>query len=193
METPTPAPVRRPSLRPRWVLAGVTAAAVVAVAVAAGWGDQAPRTTPHIAASASATASGTGQPAGPSGDVYGPNASLKCVEEYTDKNLAKRAFAFDGAVTAIGKPDRDGLYVPVTFQVAHWYRGGSGAAVVVEMLVPDRETTVESTPFRVGSRLLVSGQARFSGDPTKDPVAWACGFTRWYAESDAAVWQRAFA
>ena len=53
--------------------------------------------------------------------------------------------------------------------------------------------TVESTPYyEIGSRLLVSGEPRFGGSPMTDPVAWACGFTRWYTPADARTWQDTF-
>jgi hypothetical protein len=60
------------------------------------------------------------------------------------------------------------------------------------MFAPDEVTSVENTGYAVGSRLLVSGEPRFGGAALDDPIAWACGFTRWYNEADAQTWEQAF-
>lgn len=190
MET-TKAPVSGPR-RARWALAGVATVVVVAV----GWAMVASRDRqvagPTTSTEASASTQATASP-GPRGDIYGPNDGFKCVEVYSENTLAKRGFAFDGTVTSIGRQaSPDMPYVPVTFNVSTWYRGGKGATVVVGMLSPSVNSSVHTVPFRIGSRLLVSGEAQFSGDPAKDPIAWACGFTRWHTDADAEIWRRAF-
>jgi hypothetical protein len=38
----------------------------------------------------------------------------------------------------------------------------------------------------------VSGEPRFGGAPLNDPISWSCGFTRWYNEADARIWDQAF-
>ena len=60
------------------------------------------------------------------------------------------------------------------------------------MLPPDVSTTVDNTTYAVGSRLPVFGEARWVGSPMDGPVAWACGFTRWYSQAEAQSWDQAF-
>jgi hypothetical protein len=143
-------------------------------------------------------------PDGRSGDVF-PGHAASCVEEYSAATLARRAFAFDGTVTGIGPSPNDDPawpsgggpdpYVPVTFTVNRWYRGGDGATITVAMLPPSPSTSEIDTgngSYQVGSRLLVTGEPRWGGRPLDRPVAWTCGFTRWYTAADAAVWDDVF-
>jgi len=136
-------------------------------------------------------------PSGPSGEVsFASNIEMSCVEAYSAETLQHRDFAFAGTVVRIGDvPDDAGSasYVDVGFTVDHWFRGGSAATVTVAMLPPVATTSVDSTTYRIGSRLLVSGEPRWDGPPLHDPIAWACGFTRWYTEADRTDWERAFA
>lgn len=115
----------------------------------------------------------------------------RCVEEYTARAVAHRAFAFDGTVTGIGSDRNDLGYVPVTFTVNDWYRGSSTETVTVDMAPPQstvHETSVSGGTYEVGSRLLVSGEPRWGGQAMADAIGWGCGFTRYYDASTAASW-----
>ncbi|MFC7245294.1 hypothetical protein ACFQO7_22705 [Catellatospora aurea] len=188
MDTTSNSPA--PPARRTWRIAAITAATLAAAAAAfaisglPGRGDQPPAAVAPTAAASPA----------PSGDVFGGAAS--CVEQYSPDTLAQRAFAFDGTVLAVGTADpakaEQFPEVPVTFQVHHWYRGGDGDQVTVAMLPPGGLTSTGRAGYGIGSRLLVSGEARFGGKPLDDPVAWSCGFTRWHNPADAQTWQQAF-
>lgn len=170
------AEVRRRVRRRRWVIggSGVTAAATLGVAL--------------VAAALGASTPGEG--------------GASCVEAYTPGAVATRAFAFDGAVTAIGPGTTDradavlGL-VAVTFEVREWFGGGTGETVTVDMFPPgpdQPDQASESAPsYGVGTRLLVSGEPRWGGEPLQDAIAWTCGFTRYHDEATAAEWRSAFA
>ena len=100
-----------------------------------------------------------------------------CVERYSASAVSGRAFAFDGTVTAIG----DGA---VTFEVAEWFVGEGPASYTVRMRPPTKSGMSESSPsYFVGTRLLVSGEL------DGDPIAWTCGFTRYFDEETAAAWR----
>jgi hypothetical protein len=131
--------------------------------------------------------------------------AASCVYEPTPDNLAMRAFAFDGTVTAIdtaaedAPPDGDDLgYARVTFAVERWFTGGAAPEVVVQMSPPLEVPVVaqddEGGPsYRVGTRLLVSGEPRWGGpDPLTDPVVWGCGFTVYWDAQTAQAWERTF-
>ena len=45
--------------------------------------------------------------------------------------------------------------------------------------------------YQIGTRLLVSGTPRWGGAPLADPIAWGCGFTRYYSRATAAEWSTA--
>lgn len=167
----------------RWALslvAGTAAAVAAFVAFGVGWDGSRPE-----------------PPASGSVDVFaGHQAPQSCVESYTPEALARRAFGFDGTVAGIGSAaSTAGLpdgYVPVTFKVHRWFRGGAGATVVVTMPRPEGSSGQDSAAYRIGSRLLVSGEPRYGGAPLADPIAWACGFTRSYTPGEAAAWGEAF-
>jgi hypothetical protein len=87
-------------------------------------------------------------------------------------------------------------YVAVTFTVHEWFHGGSGGTVTVDMWPPAEgpETTQVpdgewGSPYAVGTRLLVSGEPRWGGEPLGQAVAWTCGFTRYYDEATATQWR----
>jgi hypothetical protein len=148
-----------------------------------------------VAGSGSPAAEPSVTPTAAQGDVFGGSGLMSCIEEYNVPNLARRRFAFDGEVVGIGKgpvrKDPFHLYAPVTFRVNRWYRGGTGERVTVAMLYRS-SPSVDNPTFGVGARLLVSGEERWGGAALTDPIAWPCGFTRWYGEADAADWARAF-
>ena len=127
------------------------------------------------------------------------SGELSCVEAYSPATLRERAFAFDGTVTqVVPKPDAGGLpLAAVTFDVHEWFRGGDGATVTIEMTPPapvNRPGMSEIfESYGVGTRLLVSGEPRWPGRTPPEPIAWACGFTRYYDATTAAIWREAFA
>ena len=125
------------------------------------------------------------------------SAMASCVEQYSPTTVAGLAFAFDGTVTEIGpgRTDRPGQgalgYAGVTFEVTEWFHGGDGSTVTVDVSAPtDVVVSGEDVPsYAPGTRLLVSGQPRWGGAPLDDPIAWGCGFTRYYDEATADRWR----
>lgn len=121
------------------------------------------------------------------------------MEQYTPAAVAGRGFAFDGTVVEIGpgtsnKPGRGQLdTVAVTFKVNEWWRGGSGSTVTIDMGPPAAPSAHAETgaAYGVGTRLLVSGEARWGGKPLDDPIAWGCGFTRYHDTQTAEAWRNA--
>lgn len=126
--------------------------------------------------------------------------AISCVESYSPQALAGRAFAFDGVVVNVGPSvtDRGGdgdLGLPgVTFEVREWFTGGGADTVTVDVQAPFAGSAEASDPayaYGIGSRLLVSGEARWGGSPLEEPIAWACGFTRYHDRDTAADWRDA--
>ena len=125
--------------------------------------------------------------------------TVSCVESYTPSAAVGLAFAFDGTVESVAaaRTNRTGKgyldLVAVTFTVNEWFAGGSGASVTVDMPPPNNvSTTDEAVPsYEVGSRLLVSGQPRWGGKALEDPLAWGCGFSRYYDPRTAISWRAA--
>jgi hypothetical protein len=90
-----------------------------------------------------------------------------CAFEYTEATLAERSWAFDGTLIAVGTvgDSRMGSVPSATFDVKHWYRGGSSQHVTVQF---EMGTTSELVPeVASGTRLLVSGEPRWGGQPTR--------------------------
>lgn len=119
-------------------------------------------------------------------------AGADCVEGYSPAAVAQRSFAFDGVVLSVG-PSVSGRRgyaksnLPgVRFEVVEWFRGGTDdKTVTVDMQIPSDE-------YEVGTRLLVSGEARWGGNnPLAFPIAWGCGFTRLFDDSTASAWRSA--
>ena len=83
----------------------------------------------------------------------------------------------------------------VIFEVREWFSGGRGDTVTVDVEPPTRgsEDLAPGYAYGVGSRLLVSGEARWGGSPLKSPIAWGCGFSRYYDSETAMAWRDAFA
>ena len=84
-------------------------------------------------------------------------AAGSCAFEYTEATLAERSWAFDGRLIAVGNVgDSRTRNVPsATFDVKHWYRGGSSQHVTAQF---DMGTTSELVPeadsgTRLGLRL----------------------------------------
>lgn len=130
----------------------------------------------------------------PTSDSAGDAMAASCAQEYSIDTLADRDFAFDGRVSEIDRTAAAGFddgYVDVTFAVHEWFRGGTDDTVRVEMLDPDVTTSMDGPAFAVGTRLLVSGEPRWGGEPLDAAVAWTCGFTRAYDSDTAAQWRAA--
>jgi hypothetical protein len=128
------------------------------------------------------------------------DASASCVESYAPEAVAARSFAFDGEVVKIGpsvsdRGDGGDLDLPgVTFDVHEWFKGGHEDTVTVDMQPPSTDSAPsedEGDAYGVGSRLLVSGEARWGGAALDQPIAWACGFTRYYDPETATAWRDA--
>ena len=124
------------------------------------------------------------------------STSALCVETYSPETLANRSFAFDGTVTSIEErvdPKLEGENESswVTFDVHEWYLGGSEPTVSIWIDGLNLETSVGTITADVGTRLLVSGEPRWGGEPLEDPLAWTCGFTQPWSESAAEEWKAA--
>lgn len=143
---------------------------------------------------------GPNQIKSPSGAL--PDAgSASCVESYDPLAVRGRAFAFDGEVARVGPSvsDRgDGTDLGlsgVTFTVREWFLGGRGDTVTVDMPPQSQvsDPSSEQGPiYGIGSRLLVSGESRWGGrSPLAAPIAWTCGFTRYYDQDSATEWRDA--
>jgi hypothetical protein len=125
-----------------------------------------------------------------------PDSQLySCAFSYSRRTLGGLAFAFDGTVAAVGGPISRGPRLQiagaaVTFHVHEWFRGGAGDSVRIGMESPDAEDGPPA--YQVGTRLLVGGQPLFGKAPLDDPVAWGCGFTRYYDADTAQAWREVF-
>lgn len=169
----------------------VTAMTVLASTGLLGWRSQPPPTASNPTQTSEQTQASPQQ-----GDAFGTGVEASCPEQYSPQTLAGRALAFDGTVLSIAErpsaTEGADPYVPVTFAVTRWFRGGHGDRVTVAMFPPEAHTSVGNSSYRIGSRLLVSGADRWGNAQLSDPIAWPCGFTRWYTQADANVWEQAF-
>ena len=166
------APTRRAGWQQRAVLAvgGLAALAVVAIgsfAVLGGGGD--------------GSGDGGQVPADqvdgePTLDPAGGGASGSCLA-FSPEELRLRQHAFHGEAT-------DVTDTAVTFEVIEWYsaEGESPITLVVDTALSS--DTYRDFDFAEGEEYLVSGDAEF---------AWGCGYTRPYSESEAEIWEAAFA
>jgi hypothetical protein len=126
-------------------------------------------------------------------------ANGSCAFGYSPRELARRAFAFDGTVTAIGpahsdRPNGVLTHVGVTFTVNEWFSGGSGQTVVtVDMSSPHGYLVWAgyAPAYEIGTRLLVSAEHRWGGTTMADVIAGGCGFTRYYDPMAADEWRAA--
>lgn len=149
--------------------------------------------------------SGPDGPQDPTADRRGPlpdGGAASCVESYDPNAVMGRAFAFDGVVVAVGdsvsdRGDEADLGLPgVTFEVREWFSGGRGDTVTVDVQPPTTGSTESADPgyaYGVGSRLLVSGEARWGGSPLESPIAWGCGFSRYHDPETGSAWRDALA
>ncbi len=185
---------------PPSVVAGAAALAALAVALPnLSWGGS---TGGDPAALPSSGTVATAAPLTPTktGPLLGSGAA-DCVEDYNLKNLTGRDFAFDGTVVAVRSAvdarndDGDVVYPDATFKVNEWYRGGTGPTVTISMQTPGDVGDVrgrEGSGYGIGSRLLISGEPLHGGKPLERPVAWSCGFSRYYDTDSAGAWRTAF-
>jgi len=146
-----------------------------------------------------------GELGNPTADRRGPlpdGGAIRCVESYAPAAVSERGFAFDGVVADVGPPvsdrgDEADLGLPgVTFEVREWFSGGRGDTVTVDMQLPTTGSDDPSDPeyaYGVGSQLLVSGEPRWGGSPLESPIAWGCGFSRYYDPGTATAWRNALA
>ncbi len=122
--------------------------------------------------------------------------SANCVQAYDEYAIRERAFAVDATVVAIGPARGEDPYVEVTLRVLEAFAPPTGldpgTEVQVSMLPPGT-ATVDTATYNIGSRLLVSGEPRWGGEPLDEPTAWACGFSRTYNTDTAAAWRAAVA
>lgn len=131
-------------------------------------------------------------------DEGGPlpdGGAASCVESYSLETLQNRDFAFDGIVVRMGPSvsdrgdDGDLNLAGITFEVREWFVGGDSGEVTVDLQTVGEGTAEEDLPFRVGTRLLVRGEPRWGRVPMDSPIAWGCGFTRYYHEETAKAWR----
>lgn len=168
--------VGRGSARRWWIAAGAAAAAVaVTVAVLVLSADPASRPEPPT----------LGAPESPIG-----GGMASCVEPFTVENLSEREFAFDGVIRSISvPPEESGAPTVVTFNVTHWYKGGSGERVELRTYErPGAVTSVslgqdDAVQLEEGQRILGSGE---------DDLLWSCGFSMLYTPNNAELFEAAF-
>jgi len=188
----------------RWRVAGAVAAGAAVVCAVALWPGPPRDRVPNAAG---APALHWTVPAGLAGQAL-PDLGTEqsCVYGYSPELIAEKSdFAFDGTVTAIGpsvsyRPGapQPWIEVGVTLRVNEWFKGGTSQQTVTVDMPPSPNPTSEKegspTGYGVGTRMLVSGAARWGGsDPLAYPVAWwGCGgFTRYYSADLAAQWRAA--
>lgn len=111
-------------------------------------------------------------PAATESRVFGQQWS-ECMGAVEPAALRQQAFGFDGVVELVGYPiDPERVSVPVTFQVRHWFRGGTSPQVTVALPI------ASAAYYPPGTRVLVAGP----------PFGTGCGFTRRYTPPLAQKW-----
>jgi hypothetical protein len=56
---------------------------------------------------------------------------------------------------------------------------------------PDRVAGDDTPLYEEGTRMLISGEPRWGGQPLDDAIAWSCGFTSYYEVNVADEWRAA--
>jgi hypothetical protein len=166
----------------------------------AGAGGPRPALTFELRAGPAPAASVIAASGGRTGPI-GEDSRASCVHMYGPAALSERAFAFDGTVKVIdagstNKPGQGHLdTVAVTFAVNEWFKGGAAPTVTVDLMAPGSHSLDGEPPaYEEGTRLLVSGEPRWGGEPLDDPIAWTCGgWTRYHEQTVAEEWRRATA
>lgn len=162
-------PTTRPVRSPRVLL---VAAVVALVVLAAGIVMVSARDGSSVdVATSPTTGDSTDEPITPGGSTG------SCVELYDLDTLVKRELAFDGTVSRVDGDD-------VTFDVNHWYKGGSGtqATLAGASTLGGLTSAGGTVSLEPGARLLVAGDGGF---------AWSCGFTQPYDADVAEQWSEA--
>jgi hypothetical protein len=184
--------------RTRAAVVSVGAAAVVAIGVAGVVGAQPKGPDPTTVAITGSTRAATSPAQANQRTGAIPDSGVtKCADTYSPQAVGKRAFAFDGTVTRIGRgttdrPDGKLGFSAVTFTVNAWFRGGTSPTMTADMAPPAGGGTPEAGPsYGIGSRLLVSGEPRWGGPALQDAIVFGCGFTRYYDAQTADAWRRA--
>jgi len=182
-------PVQR-QRRIRWAIAGIGVSLAVAVVATVG---SVLLPTPSDAPAGSGSVNLAADRRGALPD----SGAADCEPASSAADVAARGMSFDGTVTAVGatianQPTPAERYVPVTFAVTEWFRGGNGTSITVAMLPPlaPGELAGESHPsYGVGTRLLVSGERV---DPALGSMlAFGCGYSRYYDQQTATAWRGA--
>ncbi len=114
-------------------------------------------------------------PADPS--VDDPSGFAGTCLAFSPEELRLRQFAFHGEAT-------DVTDTTVTFDVVEWYSAEGESPLTLELDSSLQSEIYNDFDFAEGEEYLVSGDA---------PFAWGCGYTVPYTESDAEVWEAAFA
>lgn len=141
---------------------------------------------------ASCSTSPTATPRQPTGSIT-DDATTHCVTAYTPSAVAGLGFAFDGTVVKLGtsvsdRGDEGDLDLTgATFEVNEWFHGGHRDRVTVDLPLGTDDSV------DIGTRLLVSGQPRWGGEPLDSPIAWGCGFSRYHDKATATAWREAVA
>jgi hypothetical protein len=114
---------------------------------------------------------------------------MSCAVDYSPAAVAARAFALDATVTSIGRAD--GGYRAVRVSVHRWFAGGRTGSATIALPAGDGRVGDEAAlSYRVGTRLLVSGETDIPGSPAT-MTAWGCGFTRYWDPATASAWAAA--
>lgn len=154
----------------------------------------------HTVTSASPVGRSSGRPDSATPSISRQEGALPISEpaaacaRYLPRYVARADLAFDGTVTAIGDEHADPRnavmrLVPTTFEVHHWFKGGPGATITIDIPVGFSEDP-QRPPFQVDTRLLVSGNRPTDTESQQPAVAVAsgCGYTRYYDPATAATW-----
>jgi hypothetical protein len=118
-----------------------------------------------------------GQEAGPDATWLLGETQGRCVEQYSPSTLHNRSWAFEGVITDVEGPadppgeDPGQGTSTVTFEVHHWFWGGSGEQISLRTYASP--SSVGDVGDSVGAHLLVSGEEDF---------LWSCGFTKPFTE-----------
>jgi hypothetical protein len=150
-------------------LAGIALVAVVVVG-------RVPASDPGIAVASASPGTHVALASASQLPPVGP-VSASCVEQYSPRTVAERAFSFDGTVAKIAGDE-------VTFLVGHWFKGDGRDSVTLTAtgMTGTAITSAGGPHLVVGERYLVAGE---------DDFAWACGFTQPYDPAVAAEWAAA--
>jgi len=112
------------------------------------------------------------------------NGLGSCAFEFSVDTLAERQFAFEGTVTEIREPAAMDAPYEIVFEVARWFKGGEASTTTVRTYDVSGTSLAGDLGLAEGDRVLASGDEDF---------LWGCGFSMPYSDSDAALFEQAFA